>query len=169
MPVIHLIRHAEPALRGVFLGSIDPQLADHSHAPSALDVEVVYMSPLRRSRETAALLFPRHVPVMVPELAECSFGDWEGKTWVEIQRLWPVLADRKVTDWRGVTPPNGESWEAFSARVARAWEIVRAGPFPAAVVAHGGTNSVLAHLAAGIDPLTFHQDYLEIFTHDIHD
>jgi alpha-ribazole phosphatase len=169
MPLIHLIRHAEPAVRGVFLGRIDPPLAEHSHPPSALSVEAVYVSPLQRSRQTAALLFPGHEPTLVPELAECNFGDWEGKTWDEIQKLWPDLAGRKMTDWRGVTPPNGESWEAFSGRVARAWERIRRGPFPAAVVAHGGTNSVLAYLAADIDPLTFHQNYLEVFTYEVRD
>jgi alpha-ribazole phosphatase len=169
MPVIHLIRHAEPAVRGVFLGRIDPPLASLSHRPSTLAVDAVYTSPLQRSRQTAALLFPGHTPLPVSELAECHFGDWEGKTWDEIQRLWPGLAGRKVTGWRGVTPPNGESWEEFSTRVAKAWDIIRAGPFPAAVVAHGGTNSVLAHLAAGINPLTFHQDYLEVFTHEFYD
>jgi alpha-ribazole phosphatase len=169
MPVIHLIRHAEPAVRGVFLGRLDPPLASREHAPSPLVVDAVYGSPLLRSRETAALLFPDHSPVILPELAECNFGDWEGKTWDDIQLRWPELAGRKVTDWRGVKPPDGESWDEFASRIARAWEHIRRGPFPAVVVAHGGTNSVLAHLCAGVDPLTFHQNYLEVFTYEIRD
>ncbi len=169
MRVIYLIRHAAPALRGVFLGSNDVPLASESLSPSTLEPASIFASPLQRSRRTAELLFPAREIAVVPELAECNLGDWEGKAWNEIQRRWPDLAARKVNDWRGVLPPNGEPWPDFVARVQRAWVRIRPSPAPIAIVAHGGVNSVLAHLIAARDPLMFHQDYCEVLTLEFDD
>jgi alpha-ribazole phosphatase len=164
MGVIYLIRHAAPELQGVFLGSTDSPLASESVPPSALAPASIFASPLRRAKRTAELLFPGREMVILPDLAECSFGDWEGKTWDEVQQGWPELAGQKVSDWRRVTPPNGESWADFSARIDRAWSIIRRAPRPAAIVAHGGVNSVLAYLIAGRDPFNFQQGYCEVLT-----
>jgi alpha-ribazole phosphatase len=164
MGVIYLIRHAAPTLQGVFLGSTDPPLASETIEPSALKPASIFASPLRRAQRTAQLLFPGREIVTVAELAECGFGDWEGKTWDQVQQGWPELALEKVSDWRKVTPPNGESWSDFSARVERAWRIIRPAPRPVAIVAHGGVNSALAQLIAGRDPLSFQQGYCEVLT-----
>jgi broad specificity phosphatase PhoE len=164
MAVIYLIRHAAPAVQGVFLGSLDIPLAPGMPSPSTLDPACIFASPLMRARRTAEFLFPSREITVVPELAECNWGDWEGKTWKEIQRRWPELAARKVNEWRGVTPPGGEAWDDFVARVERAWGRIRCSPAPIAIVAHGGVNSVLAHRIAARDPFTFQQDYCEVVT-----
>jgi broad specificity phosphatase PhoE len=164
VPLIHLIRHAPPAIRGVFHGSHDVPLASEVLPPSALDAASVFASPLQRARRTAEMLFPEHEIRILPELAECSFGEWEGKPWEAIQERWPELASRKMSDWRGITPPAGEPWDEFCKRVEKAWTIIRNAPPPIVVVAHGGVNSVLARLIAGRDPFTFQQDYCEVLT-----
>lgn len=167
MSILYLIRHTEPALRGVFLGSTDPGLSEQGRADAArllagLEVAAVYTSPLRRARETASAIPAPQPPVVLPELREMGFGDWEGLTWAEIEAGYPEIAQRKIHAWMAVTPPGGETWQEVAARAAAALAIIRRGPFPAAAVAHMVINSALAQQVNGADPLTFSQKYGEV-------
>lgn len=166
MALLYLIRHAKPEGAGTFLGQADPPLAiaaldEWAAALSALSVRAVYVSPLRRARDTAACLRCPEVTVLA-DLREIGFGQWTGKTWLEIERNWADLAARKLKDWRGVTPPEGESWTAFEKRIQRAWDSICKGPAPAAVVAHHAVNAVLANLANNVSTEDFRQSYGEI-------
>jgi probable phosphoglycerate mutase len=131
---------------------------------AAVAVKAIYVSPLRRAMETAAAIRCGVEPVVVEELAEIDFGEWEGFTWQEIEERWPGAACRKVEDWLGETAPGGECWTDFDARVGRALERILAGPKPAAVVAHMVVNAALAARLAGADPKRFHQQYGEIYS-----
>ena len=148
MPSLFLVRHAEPAITGVLLGSLDPPLSEagRSYASTLLsDVKLaaVYSSPLRRAFETAQLI-ARGAPIeILDDLREISHGDWDGLTWSQIEAGDPALAARKLADWRGVTAPHGEPWSEFAVRVTRAFERIRKGPRPAAIVAHAAVNQLL--------------------------
>jgi broad specificity phosphatase PhoE len=165
---ILLIRHQEPELRGRFIGRTDPPLTPEGREAAAtlrnIQVAALYCSPLRRARETAAFIPVE--PIVLPELAEICFGEWEGLSWQEIQERWPGVACRKVEDWLGVTAPGGECWTDFCARIDRALERILAGPRPAAVVAHMVVNAALAERLLGQDPKQFRQQYGEILTCD---
>jgi broad specificity phosphatase PhoE len=151
MPGLFLVRHTEPAITGVLLGSLDPPLSDagRKHAAVLLQnvkLAVVYSSPMRRALETARLL-ARDAPIqIVDDLREISYGDWDGLTWNEIEARDPKLAARKLADWHGVTAPGGEPWEEFAGRVRRAFERIRHGPRPAATVAHAAVNQILGNV-----------------------
>jgi broad specificity phosphatase PhoE len=151
MPSLFLVRHAEPVITGVLLGSLDPPLspAGRAHAATLLShvsLAIVYSSPQRRAIETAQL-FARGAPVEILEdLREISHGDWDGLTWSEIEARDPELAARKLADWQGVTAPRGEPWHAFSERTGRAFERIRRGPRPAAIVAHAAVNQLLGNV-----------------------
>jgi broad specificity phosphatase PhoE len=163
MGLVHLIRHGRPAAAGLLLGSSDVQLADEEIAPSALQVDRVLTSPLVRALRTAQLLFPTAPVSVLPGLAERGLGEWEMKSWKEIQKHWPDLAAQAELDWFQNTPPAGEPWEDFMARVERVWRSVpRSGT--TAIVAHAGVNSVLAHLADGREFASFQQNYLEVIS-----
>ncbi len=169
MASILLIRHEEPEIRGRFIGRTDPPLTATGRLAAAekmcaIEVQAIYSSPLRRARETAAAIRCGVEPVVIDELAEIDFGEWEGLTWQEIQQRWPDAACRKIEDWSGQTAPGGECWSDFDARVGRALERILAGPKPAAVVAHMVVNAALAARLAGADPKRFHQQYGEIYT-----
>lgn len=159
MATVFLIRHEEPEVRGVFLGQLDPPLSARGRAAAAqlceIEAAAIYTSPLRRAAETAAFL--RGEPVTLDELREISYGEWTGRTWAEIESAWSDVAD-----WHSITPPGGEPWPAFLQRVDAAWTRIRAGAFPAAIVAHQGVNAALAALIAGRDPLSFTQNYGEV-------
>ncbi len=149
---IFVVRHCEPELTGVLLGQCDPPLTAAGRAQAAsmlpgVELSIVYTSPLRRALETARILAcgaPVEIDVkVIDDLREITYGAWDGHTWAEIAAADPDLARRKLHDWRGVTPPGGEPWEDFVARVKRAFDAIRKGPRPAAIVAHAGVNEVL--------------------------
>ena len=161
MAVIYLIRHARPVHAGVMLGQLDSPLAAEDVRESTLHVDRVWTSPLQRASRTAALLFPSHQPVIVPELAERRLGDWDGLSWAEVKASRPEEAARAMEDWFAFTPRGGEPWQEFVARVREAWSTIpREGA--TAIVAHAGVNAVLYQLATGKDLSSFQQDYGEV-------
>jgi alpha-ribazole phosphatase len=172
MRTLYLIRHACPAVEGVLLGQSDPPLSDQGRRDaqrifSGFEVKRVYSSPLRRALETAAFLRSPSKVSVLDDLAEISLGAWDGKCWEDVQRADPALANRKSEDWFGVTPPDGESWAAFTTRVLKALERVRSGPTPAAIVAHLAVNSVIAANLLRSSPIQFQQAYCEVIEFDV--
>ncbi|MEO8027389.1 MAG: histidine phosphatase family protein [Bryobacteraceae bacterium] len=172
MPTLFLVRHAEPMQTGVILGQLDPPLSERGRAEAVniwrdrAPLAVVYSSPLLRAIETAELIGAAPVEIL-DDLREIGYGAWDGKTWAEIEAADAVLAHRKQADWTGVTPPGGENWETFRARVAQAGKRILEGPFPCAVVAHAAVNAVLVSILTGADPLQFQQDYGEVLAIDL--
>jgi broad specificity phosphatase PhoE len=86
-------------------------------AVSARHVDIVYSSPLVRclglAQGVAAAL---QVKCVVNEnLREMEFGAFEGKTFVELERL-PEFADY-MANWQTVAPPGGELLAAFETRL----------------------------------------------------
>ena len=100
------------------------------------------MSPLRRCRETARILFGDQEQRVIELLAECDFGEFENKNYKE-------LADnphyQEWIDSNGTLPfPGGESKEECAARNLKGFEEVlevlgNEGITEAALVVHGGT------------------------------
>jgi broad specificity phosphatase PhoE len=167
--IVHLIRHAEPAVRGVLLGRTDVALSAAAIPPAGFAVATVFASPLRRARRTAELLFPDQPVTVLDGLAERDLGDWEGRSWDEVEHGWPALARSAAVDWFTTTPPGGESWDRFVERVVSAWHVVRQAGSPIAVVAHVGVNSVLSQRIAGGDAAVFQQAFLEVLTLEFED
>lgn len=93
--VIHLIRHGaiDETLSGKYIGTTDPPLSDKgklalkklafTHAYP--QPPVVFTSPLKRCTQTCAVLFPERKPLVIADLSECNFGEWEGKTAEELK------------------------------------------------------------------------------------
>lgn len=139
----YFLRHGETDSNRLktIAGSLDVELNDagREQANAAVDlvrplrITHIASSNLRRARETAAtiaraLVLPHGV---VPELAERSWGELEGKP----QSL-------RV---HGVTPPGAETAEQFVSRTRAALVQIKAGGVPL-VVAHSGTHRVLCRL-----------------------
>ena len=148
MPGLFVVRHCEPSITGVLLGQCDPPLSEAGRAHAASlwlpELALVYSSPLRRALETAQAI-ARGAPIeIVDDLREITYGEWDGRRWDEIEA--DEVAIRKMADWRGVTPPGGEPWADFAARVMRAFERIRLGPRPAAIVAHAAVNQVIVNV-----------------------
>ncbi len=136
------------------LGSSDPPLSPEgrrqveSLADELADtgIEAIVSSRLRRATETAHILGRRQglPPETDPRLNEISYGEWDGLTWAEIERRDSAAVQAKLDDWRGFTPPGGELFEKFRARVdAAVRDLGRSSSGTIAVVAHIGVNALV--------------------------
>lgn len=114
-------------------------------------ISAVYASDLTRAWETAAYLGQAHGLLVTPEagLRERGFGDFEGKTFAEIEALLPEQSLR----WRKrdpeFAPAGGESLLALKSRVEEATARLAA-RHPGqliALVGHGGVMDVLYRAA----------------------
>jgi broad specificity phosphatase PhoE len=168
VPKLYLVRHAEPELRGVVLGHTDTPLSAEGRS-CAIQISapraVVYCSPLLRARQTAACITDS--PVILDDLREISYGQWDGRTWSDIEQSDPELARRKAADWRGVTPPGGEPWQEFEQRVLGALLAIRDPGTECTVVAHLGVNGVIHAALTGSDALGFRQRYCEVLEYEL--
>lgn len=81
-------------------------------------IDAVVASPVARTHETAKIIGAKlGIAVTTNEnIAEISFGDWDGHTNEEVLEKWP----EEFAAWQGswtVAPPAGESLEEFDARI----------------------------------------------------
>ncbi len=155
---IHLLRHGMTAANndGRYIGRTDLPLSpeglaallrlrDSHQYPGGVRF---FTSPLARCRQTLEVLYPGCVAEPIDGLAECDFGDWEGKSIRELK------ADERFLQWmEGKTRaiPGGEDAEAFRARVCAAFEgivndLLHSGDTEAVVCTHGGVITLLMQL-----------------------
>jgi alpha-ribazole phosphatase len=158
MSRVLFIRHAETEMAGRFCGHSDPDLNTQGQAQLAglarvLATETiggVYSSDLRRAQSTAqAIAAGRNVPLTLrPALREIHFGEWEGLSWPEIEQMDPEYARRWVDGYPHITPPAGETFQKFEARVLEeVSHLVDRDGESIAVVTHAGVlRLVLRHL-----------------------
>ena len=118
-------------------------------------IAAIYASDLSRAHDTA-LAVSRHTGVPVkpePGLRERSFGEFEGRTFAEIETELPAQAQR----WRQrdptFTPAGGESLLMLEARVLRvAARLAAQHPGEQiALFAHGGVMDILYRAATRLD------------------
>lgn len=118
------------------------------------------VSSLRRTRQTydglAAAGTALPAPLVVPALAEQSFGLWEGLSWSEMEAQDPAVY---AAFWESPTrqaPPGGESFAAMMDRVAAAIARLtqRHAGRDIVCVSHGGTIRAAVALALGLAPET---------------
>jgi glucosyl-3-phosphoglycerate phosphatase len=154
-----IVRHGESTWNAEerLQGQLDPPLSERGREQAralagivnGIPPERVLCSDLGRARETAELmgLQPARYD---PRWREIDVGSWGGKTAAEID-----AQGDELTNWRGGRrrAPDGEPWEAFSARIAGAVDELIAAGGPWVVVSHGGcVRAVAAHLT-GADAL----------------
>lgn len=145
---IYLLRHGETEYNAQrrYQGRTDVPLSGRGAAAlrrAKLAPEVVYVSPLRRARQTAELLFPEAALIPVRGLEEMDFGPFEGHTYAELAQNKDYCA---WLDSGGEGPiPGGESKAEFCARSCAAFarlvdEAFARGEPVLVIVAHGGTQ-----------------------------
>jgi probable phosphoglycerate mutase len=122
-----------------------------------IPIRVVYSSPLERAVETAEPIAASHGAALIEvgELGEIHYGDWEGKTMEELDRMdeW-----RRYNTVRSlVRPPGGEMMIEVQARMADQVDCLmsRHPDDTVAVVSHGDpVRATLAyHLHIPIDAM----------------
>jgi 2,3-bisphosphoglycerate-dependent phosphoglycerate mutase len=119
------------------------------------DISVVYASDLWRAYDTAlSIAKPHGLQVKTDEgLRERGFGEFQGKTFAEIEAAHPdmsLLWRKRVPDF---APPGGESLLHLRQRVVDCLTAL-AQRHPGqhiAVVSHGGVMDILYRAATGLD------------------
>lgn len=148
-----LIRHSSLAVpRGVCYGFSDIDVSENfpneaNHLRKNLNgwmPDLVVSSPLQRCVKLAKHIFNESDIRFKEGLKEVNYGDWEGKTWEEINtegdNLWMYTNIHNQ-------PPNGESFSDLQKRVvSELEEIVQLNAKKIAIVCHGGViRSILSH------------------------
>ncbi|HZT93458.1 MAG TPA: histidine phosphatase family protein [Gaiellaceae bacterium] len=148
MTTLLLVRHGETDWNadGRLQGQTDRPLSDYGRRQARQlaeelggeELEAIYSSDLARARETAEIVGERlGLPVVLdPDLREKDWGNWEGLTAVERDRVEFV----------------GESTEAHQARILRALRRISE-RHPAGrvlVVTHGGSMRRVQTVALGM-------------------
>ncbi|MGN0354973.1 MAG: bifunctional adenosylcobinamide kinase/adenosylcobinamide-phosphate guanylyltransferase [Muricoprocola sp.] len=148
---IYLIRHGQTSgnLLKRYIGVTDEPLCregieniqskkeQYTFLPQRL-----YVSPMKRCRETAQILFEGMEQVIVEDLRECDFGTFENKNYLELEGN---PAYQEWIDSNATLPfPQGESKEDFQKRCVDAFDQIleeaRQKQYHAiALVIHGGT------------------------------
>jgi alpha-ribazole phosphatase/probable phosphoglycerate mutase len=153
---IDLLRHGEPVGGRRYRGQVDDALSEKGWAQmwNAVGVDPgwqqVVSSPLQRCSAFAASLAASLVlPVQLePRFREIGFGDWEGKTRDELDRLDPGQIARFYQDPVKHRPPGAEPLAEFTGRVQAAFNemLGRFSGQSVLVVAHAGViRAILAY------------------------
>jgi alpha-ribazole phosphatase len=101
-------------------------------------------------------------------IKELNFGDWEMKSWMEIDKL---KAQNWVKDWLNNPPPNGESYAMMQKRVSAFMDDIKSlGNKNICVFTHGGVIRLI-HVYLGVLPIEesfeFPVEYGQIFHFDL--
>lgn len=107
--------HSDPDLDPVGVAEAD-LLADRL---AGQQVDAIYVTPLRRTAQTAAPLAARLnlKPTVVPELREVHLGEWEGFAFRKYVREMHPVALQMFAEQRWDVIPGAESTEEFTRRV----------------------------------------------------
>jgi broad specificity phosphatase PhoE len=160
------IRHAETDMAGTFSGQSDPPVnAAGIHRIRTLverlraePIAAVFSSDLDRAMTTARALADFFaVPCLPrPNLREIAFGEWEGRTWAQIEAHDPIFARRWIDNFPRLTPPQGEYFETFKSKVIAEMSYFLSRPEPGlvAIVTHAGVMRVVLQSFCGLDEQT---------------
>lgn len=105
------------------------------------EVDAVFVSPLKRAKQSADIMFPKNNKIVIDEFIEYNFGEFEELTAEDLKD------NDDFKEWlRGditARPPHGESNAEFVHRICTAFEkvidgCIKTGTQNIAIVSHAG-------------------------------
>lgn len=148
---LYLFRH------GLTKGNINAQYIGHTDYPLSTfgieelknikakhhypTVDAVFMSPLKRAKDSADIMFPKNNKLVIDEFIEYNFGEFEECTAEDLKD------NEDFKNWLhgdiNARPPFGESNAEFVHRVCNAFEkvvnsLISTGTQTSAIVTHAG-------------------------------
>lgn len=123
MITLYFIRHGETLWNasGRYQGSTDVGLSPEGLRQAELvakqfcdiPLDGIISSPLKRALNTAKGIARSHSLELKQDarFSELCFGDWEGKTFSEIEHLWPGMIEEMYHHPDTIQFPNGESFK----------------------------------------------------------
>jgi alpha-ribazole phosphatase len=161
---LFLVRHGEvaPEGRGKFLGFSDVDLSPQGRKQvrelakylKAIPIDRAYASDLKRAADTARIICAGRAiePVPSPSFREMNMGDWDGKSWSEIQETAPSVDPNFFGDLKNFYFPGGEKWSQFRTRVLKGFKklLQENRGLNILLAAHAGVNRVILAQALGL-------------------
>lgn len=158
---IHLVRHGltQSNLEGKYVGHVDVPLCEQGKAQLVQMVndfkypvsEALFCSPLSRCIETAKIIYSDMNPIIIPDLIEYNFGDFENKTAEDLRKNELFL--QWLSGGADFAPPFGESNAQFGKRVCGTFSkivdgLIKTGTTSASIITHGGVIMAILHFFA---------------------
>lgn len=165
---LYLIRHGSTKgnIEKRYVGNTDEELLEESKHKLKIfvdniqnvivcPVKKVYVSPMLRCRQTADILFPVAEQIVVEELRECNFGEFEYKNYIDLNGREDY---QRFIDTNGKTGfPGGEEMKEFKDRCAEGFmKVLEQNEDVVVMVVHGGT--IMSILDRYSSP---HKDYYD--------
>ena len=130
--LIYLLRHGQTEYNAQkrYQGQRDIPLSPEGAAQlrrADFDPDVVYVSTLQRTSQTARILFPEAKLVPVDGLKEMCFGSFEGRNFIEMEKdpeyqAWVKANCERWPPWSGLPSPTGTiTHGADPTRAALCW------------------------------------------------
>lgn len=131
---IDLLRHGETQPNDILRGRIDVELSEHGYQQMSNRIDLclnptapwqhLITSPLRRCAQFAEDLSTQiscsHS--IDDSFVEIDYGDWDGRSFDDIKNDDPLLFEKVWTQPHKYSPPNGETFQQFYARINQAWQ-----------------------------------------------
>lgn len=160
-----LCRHGqtEDNIQGRIQGQKDVALNERGRVQAGLlsrrlageRFDAIYASPLRRAWETAQMVAEPHGMEILPHdcLKEAAYGVWEGMTWDQVRRKYPLAFAEWAVD-RDRVPDGAETPHQLSNRAHQFLGEVRRKhrDHRVLVMTHGGPLRMLLCIGFGMDP-----------------
>lgn len=157
---IYLLRHGqtEQNLKGFYYGNLDiditskgiKQIEHISNKVKNVTFDKIYVSNMKRAISSASIISKNKDISFIKDkrLNEMNLGVFEGKSYEDIQREYPIEFQKWSDDWKYYAPPEGESYVDFYERVKEFFqEILKLEDENVLLVAHGGViRSILTYV-----------------------
>ncbi|MDO4775267.1 MAG: histidine phosphatase family protein [Aerococcaceae bacterium] len=135
---IYFLRHGQTAWNKIkrIQGSIDVELSKLGEQQAdelgnellckKIELSKIYTSTQKRAIRTAEIIAGKlAIPVVESDrIREINLGDWEGKTWEEVERQYYQQFYNWLNKRRFTIPPGGESYQKLLERVVPEIELI---------------------------------------------
>lgn len=151
-----LIRHGATYSNTLkrYLGATDEPLLKNSiltlQQKTYPPIDILYRSPMKRCKQTAEIIYQDMTSIILEDLKECNFGDFELKNYQELStnqdyQKWMITMELK-------TFPNGENLEDYKNRILKViYKILKDNKnqnTSIGFIVHGGTiMNIMKHLS----------------------
>ncbi|OFI07627.1 alpha-ribazole phosphatase [Clostridium acetireducens DSM 10703] len=156
---IYLLRHGETESNNkkVYYGSLDSSLNEKGIEQikkakeylKNIKFDKVYISNSKRAKQTANIIIEHNKDFIIDNnINEMDLGIFEGKTYKELEKLYPLEWKCWSEDWKEYAPPKGESYVDFYARVKKFIQSIEKLDLEnVLIITHGGViRSIYAYI-----------------------
>lgn len=149
MKRVYIVRHCQPNLdeksrcisqTDLILNNVGfEQATKLSKWFAKRKIEKIYTSPMWRCLETAKLIESKKELEIYENLREVCVGAWEGYTFEEIKKKWPIEYEERGKHLGTIAPPGGESFMQAGMRFEKMlYQIVEEITETGLVITHAG-------------------------------